>query len=128
MAPKSYVRTDHKTQTLDGMFQPIATPTSMNDSERLSKRRKGEEEHGEEPPRRQSTLQHQAAPRVSIPQSETALTSVKELRKEVIERKNAELDALIKNHVFVGVVGPDQPLSAVQHQQKLLLINHVAIA
>lgn len=40
----------------------------------------------------------------------------------------ADLDVLFKNHVFVGVLGPDQPLSAVQHHQKLLLVNHVSMA
>jgi len=39
-----------------------------------------------------------------------------------------ELDTLFKNHVFVGLVGPDSPLSLVQHEKNLYQVNHSAVA
>lgn len=82
-----------------------------------------------------------------IAQSECALTSVRQLRKEVIEarhegalllhmdclaegadvRRVAGLDALIKGHIFVGVADLDSCISMIQHQTKLYLVNHASI-
>lgn len=73
--PKSFVRTDHNTQTLDSMFMPVV------DEDRPSKRRKSDHEGG--------AVENQQAVRVKIPQSETVLTSVKDLRAEVIEKNDA---------------------------------------
>lgn len=139
------------------MFKPLASSfkdtgndemTISDDTDRPNKKVKTGEPSSTGVSFGQALLQ-QATPRISIPQSETALTSVKELRSEVVARRNEgervfhcfvmvsnsqlicmhpDLEALVKNHVFVGVVGPDQPLSAVQHHQKLLLVNHVSLA
>ena len=76
------VRTDHNTQTLDSMFVPIVD----EDKHRPSKRRKSD--HGAEGEASQQ-VESQQAVRVKIPQSDTVLTSVKELRAEVIERNDA---------------------------------------
>ena len=148
VAPKSLVRTSHTTQTLDAMFRPIGDRHDGDSSERPTKRERTVDKAKAGGTIAPASMQ-QAAPRISIPQSETALTSIRDLRTEVIARKNegeltrslksrsskslltpgfTDLDALVKNHVFVGVVGPDQPLSAIQHQQKLLLVNHVSLA
>lgn len=74
------VRTDHNTQTLDSMFVPIVE----DDKHRPSKRRKSEHGVAEA-----EMVENQQAVRVKIPQSDTVLTSVKELRQEVIERNDA---------------------------------------
>lgn len=39
-----------------------------------------------------------------------------------------ELQKVINNHTFVGVVGPDRPESLIQHETKLFLLNHVHLA
>lgn len=71
------VRTDHNTQTLDSMFVPI-----IDDDKRPSKRRKSDKGDEAEPSQQ---VESQQAVRVKIPQSDTVLTSIKELRAEVIE-------------------------------------------
>jgi len=38
------------------------------------------------------------------------------------------LDQLFKNHIFIGLIGPDKPISAIQHETKLYLVNHDAVA
>ena len=38
------------------------------------------------------------------------------------------LEAVIKNHIFVGVADLDSSLSMIQHQTKLYLVNHSSLA
>jgi len=38
------------------------------------------------------------------------------------------LNTIFSDHVFVGLVGPDSPLSLIQHGKKLFQVNHTAVA
>ena len=38
------------------------------------------------------------------------------------------LHDILRNHTFVGLIGPDQPLSAIQHETNLYLVQHAAVA
>jgi hypothetical protein len=38
------------------------------------------------------------------------------------------LEAIVKNHVFVGVADLQGSLSMLQHHQKLFLINHASLS
>ncbi|GAA5824837.1 hypothetical protein JCM11251_005364 [Rhodosporidiobolus azoricus] len=66
--------------------------------------------------------------RVRIAQSECALTSVRQLRKEVVEGRHEELDKIVKNHIFVGVADIASSRSMIQHQTKLYIVNHSSFA
>jgi DNA mismatch repair protein MLH1 len=55
----------------------------------------------------------------------TQLQSVRELRAEVEDAIDRDLIRMVRKHKFVGVV--DGELSLVQHDTKLLLVNHVAL-
>ncbi|GAA5990002.1 hypothetical protein JCM5350_002364 [Sporobolomyces pararoseus] len=66
--------------------------------------------------------------RVRISQSECTLTSVKNLRNQVIEGRNEELDQLFKNHIFVGIADLQTGRSLIQHQTELYLIKHNVVA
>ncbi|GAA5914914.1 hypothetical protein JCM6882_008108 [Rhodosporidiobolus microsporus] len=66
--------------------------------------------------------------RVRIAQSECALTSVRQLRKEVVEGRHEELDKIIKNHIFVGVADLASSRSMIQYQTKLYIIDHSSFA
>lgn len=96
VAPKSMVRTDHATRTLDSMFMPV----SRADSDRPAKRQKfdstGPAENDEDDsedtgdPSRTAVNVPTQQPmlRVTLPQSDTALTSVRELRREVLAARD----------------------------------------
>ncbi|GAA6030858.1 hypothetical protein JCM8097_008910 [Rhodosporidiobolus ruineniae] len=66
--------------------------------------------------------------RVRIAQSECALTSVRQLRKKVVEERHEGLDQIVKNHIFVGVADLESCWTMLQHQTKLYLVNHAAFA
>ncbi|GAA5969281.1 hypothetical protein JCM3765_002311 [Sporobolomyces pararoseus] len=66
--------------------------------------------------------------RVRISQSECSLTSVKNLRNQIIEERNEELDQLFKNHIFVGIADLQTGRSLIQHQTELYLIKHNVVA
>ncbi|SCZ97076.1 BZ3500_MvSof-1268-A1-R1_Chr4-2g06975 [Microbotryum saponariae] len=171
VAPKSMIRTDHKTRTLDSMFEPVSSP--LHDQDRgkgkgrlmevdddgdqvidpgredenedqpsvLSKRKRtlgAEEDENEddddivieEEPRSISSIRPelQKATSVKIPQSQTTLRSIRELRQEVLDRADKDLDAIVKGHIFVGVADLRSHLSLIQHRTKLYSVNHAALS
>lgn len=161
VAPNKLVRTDAQSQTLDALFPaaPKRDKKAPASGERGTDGRASDEDDGDRPTKvRKSdhdpafaqrlaadqTAQNRA--RIRIAQSECALTSVKQLRKEVIEARhegeprvlqsvdtstdhlNADLDAIIKNHIFVGVVDLVSCQSMIQHQTKLYMIGHARLA
>lgn len=134
IAPNKLIRTDQLTQTLDGMFTPqpssdAAAPEVEAELERPTKRRKGGSDHDPQfAARLAKEAREQAAVRAKIAQSDCELTSIRELRAEVVDRRHDELDQIIKNHIFVGVADVNAGLSMVQFQTKLYLINHASIS
>ncbi|GAA5960575.1 hypothetical protein JCM21900_002848 [Sporobolomyces salmonicolor] len=145
LAANKLVRTDAQSQTLDALFPTILAPASSRSrkakekeistldeeedtqSDRPSKRRKSD--HDPEFARLLVEEEmKQKASRVRLAQSDCALTSVRQLRQEVLNERNEALDTLFKNHSFVGVADLDHSVTLIQHQTKLYLINHTAIA
>ncbi|GAA5984671.1 hypothetical protein JCM10908_003452 [Rhodotorula pacifica] len=147
VAPNKLVRTDAQSQTLDALF-PAAPRTSTGkprrggasiaedgvdiatgeaDASRATKVRKSDHDPAFAA-RLAAEQAAEARARVRIAQSECALTSVKQLRKEVIEARHEGLDAIIKGHIFVGIVDVVLCQSMIQHQTKLYLIQHAAVA
>ncbi|POY75927.1 hypothetical protein BMF94_1011 [Rhodotorula taiwanensis] len=143
VAPNKLVRTDAQSQTLDALFPaaPKRDKKAPASGERGTDGRASDEDDGDRPTKvRKSdhdpafaqrlaadqTAQNRA--RIRIAQSECALTSVKQLRKEVIEARHEDLDAIIKNHIFVGVVDLVSCQSTIQHQTKLYMIGHARLA
>jgi DNA mismatch repair protein MLH1 len=137
IAPNKLVRTDHQAQTLDGMFTPHVSSDAVGppeggvegEAERPTKRRKGQSDHD---PQFAALLakeaREHAAVRARIAQSECELTSIRELRGEVVRRRHVELDSIVKNHIFVGVADVNSGLSMIQYQTKLYLVNHASIS
>ncbi|BGO94970.1 hypothetical protein NBRC10512_003870 [Rhodotorula toruloides] len=136
VAPNKLVRTDAQSQTLDAMFPTLPassnsrtgdkTREAADDDDRPSKKRKSDHDPAFAT---QLAVQQakQKSARVRIAQSECALTSVRQLRKEVVEARHEGLDALIKGHIFVGVADLVTRKSMIQHQTKLYIIDHAAI-
>ncbi|GEM10824.1 DNA mismatch repair protein MLH1 [Rhodotorula toruloides] len=141
VAPNKLVRTDAQSQTLDAMFPTMPAPstsraggktrdadpaTNGDEDDRPSKKRKSDHD----PAFATQLAAEQAAQksaRVRIEQSECALTSVRQLRKEVVEARHEGLDTLIKGHIFVGVADLDTCKSMIQHQTKLYIVDHAAL-
>lgn len=144
VAPNKLVRTDAQSQTLDALL-PVTSraSTSKFGNGTVPTAGEGIESDGDEArPSKVRRSDHdpafaarlaadqaaQARARVRIAQSECALTSVKQLRKEVIEARHEGLDAIIKGHIFVGIVDTVLCQSMLQHQTKLYLVQHAAVA
>ncbi|BGP19480.1 DNA mismatch repair protein Mlh1 [Rhodosporidiobolus nylandii] len=148
IAPNKLVRTDAQSQTLDALFPSLgssslsksrsgaaayiddeASEAEEEGAGRPAKKRKVQSDH--DPAFARQLQAEQAAlarsQRVRIAQSECALTSVRQLRKEVIDGRHEGLDQIVKNHIFVGVADLDT-WSMLQHQTKLYLVNHSALA
>ncbi|GJN93144.1 hypothetical protein Rhopal_006191-T1 [Rhodotorula paludigena] len=147
VAPNKLVRTDAQSQRLDALFPvlPSSRSTSKKGKERAlddDEEDRGDEARDGEPAAKKRKSDHdpefaqqlaaeqarQTSARVRIAQSECALTSVKQMRKEVIEERHDGLEAIIKGHIFVGIADLATSQSMIQHQTKLYLVNHSAIA
>ncbi|KAH9941321.1 DNA binding protein [Epithele typhae] len=106
------VRTSLNNRTLDSMFPVI---------------------HPSQKPSLDSAGNHQApaTPSVSkdtgIKESETILTSIRQLRADVLKAHTA-LTEILNKHTFVGVVDIPRCLSLVQHGTRLYLLNHGALS
>lgn len=62
-----------------------------------------------------------------IPESECELTSVQELRAQVVRERHAHLTHVLQNHTFVGVVDLCRALALVQHDTRLYVVNYAAV-
>ncbi|KAI1798126.1 DNA binding protein [Ganoderma leucocontextum] len=108
------VRTSLKDRTLDSMF-PIAHP-----SQRPSKE---SEADGLPFPATPPILKTQ-----EIKESQCFLKSIRDLRAAVVKAKHSQLGEILAKHTFVGVVDAPRCLSLVQHNTRLYLLNHGALA
>lgn len=152
------VRVDAKTRTLDGMLlSQTQQGTQPLSAKALGKKRAAEEmdsenvqgNEDEDPGYAASLATTERAQNVKsrIPESECMLTSVRELRAEVIKRRHvgessafvighqlltlgppfSALTDILQNHTFVGVVDVELGISLLQHSTKLYLVNHSAL-
>ncbi|GAC92996.1 hypothetical protein PHSY_000556 [Pseudozyma hubeiensis SY62] len=64
---------------------------------------------------------------VRISDSDCSLTSVRHLRAQISKAQHRNLTDVVQNHTFVGVVDLRKGLSLVQHETRLLLVNHDAM-
>ncbi|WFD07959.1 DNA mismatch repair protein Mlh1 [Malassezia vespertilionis] len=62
-----------------------------------------------------------------IPESTCNLTSVHELRANMIQDRDVGLTNVLQHHTFVGVVDLEKALTLVQHGTQLYLVNHAAV-
>jgi len=100
IAPNKLVRTDAQSQTLDALFPALpSTSKTRNvvdadaegdgtESDRPSKKRKSDHDPAFAAQLAAEQAAAQRSARVRIAQSECALTSVKQLRKEVLEARH----------------------------------------
>ncbi|BGP42915.1 DNA mismatch repair protein Mlh1 [Rhodotorula kratochvilovae] len=140
VAPNKLVRTDAQSQTLDALFPTLPSAstskaraaTGEEDEEgaddRPSKKRKSDHDPAFAAQLAAEEAAAQRSARVRIAQSECALTSVRQLRKEVLEARHLDLEAIVKGHIFVGVADLATAQSMIQHQTKLYLANHGLLA
>ncbi|GAA6046741.1 hypothetical protein JCM3770_003144 [Rhodotorula araucariae] len=143
VAPNKLVRTDAQSQTLDALFPTLhATSTSKargastgeegdgdgGGQDRASKKRKSDHDPAFAAQLAAEQAAAQRSARVRIAQSECALTSVRQLRKEVLDARHEDLEAIVKGHIFVGVADLATAQSMIQHRTKLYLANHAILA
>ncbi|KAF8526511.1 DNA mismatch repair protein MutL [Hysterangium stoloniferum] len=98
------VRTSDQDRTIDSMF-PTTNPAqaTISKSDKASRMK-------------------------DIKESDCILTSVRNLRADVIRGRHEGLTEILEKHVFVGIVDLHKCLSLVQHATKLYLINHGSLA
>ncbi|SJX62268.1 related to MLH1-DNA mismatch repair protein [Sporisorium reilianum f. sp. reilianum] len=64
---------------------------------------------------------------VRISDSDCSFTSIRNLRAWINKSQHRNLTEVVQNHTFVGVVDLDKGLSLIQHETRLLLVNHDAM-
>ncbi|KAG8873304.1 DNA mismatch repair protein [Tulasnella sp. 331] len=104
--PQHKIRTSMMDQTLDSMFA-VKDPSHMPSAEDATPSSRSRED---------------------IPDSQCALSSIKDLRDGVIKRRHGGLADILANHIFVGIVDMRLGVSLVQHSTKLYLLNHGVLA
>jgi len=62
-----------------------------------------------------------------IPESHCQLTSVCNLREQILHSKHEKLSEIIGNHKFIGVVDLNRGISLIQHETKLYLVQHLIL-
>lgn len=62
------------------------------------------------------------------PRVQINLTTVKELRAEVMEKKHDIFTDILSRHVFVGIADEDLSTALIQHETSLYLVSYDAIA
>ncbi|KAI0746867.1 DNA binding protein [Daedaleopsis nitida] len=112
------VRTSLKDRTLDSMF-PVAHPSQRPSTDGADK------DSGSASP---ATPQNQNPKDRLIKESQCFLKSIKDLRAAVVKAKHNLLSEILTKHTFVGVVDTPRCLSLVQHNTRLYLLNHGALA
>ncbi|EPQ29322.1 uncharacterized protein PFL1_03077 [Pseudozyma flocculosa PF-1] len=145
--PQHMVRVDARSRTLDSMFGSSSSLQQQPPSLRNSKRQvdaamstdaptvDGEKDQPSSHLDDSSAIEDGAGVRPSgrkkrrttrIPESDIALTSVRELRAEIQKRRHGGLADIVHNHSFVGVADLDRSLSLLQHETRLYLVGHAA--
>ncbi|SPO26282.1 related to MLH1 - DNA mismatch repair protein [Ustilago trichophora] len=146
--PQHLVRVDAKTRTLDSMFTSVTAgkkraldsdPQSSSISDVLVETAEDESESIARPKAGPSSDSYtdshgsiakrsrQAALGVRISDSDCSLTSIRHLRAQITKKQHRNLTDIVQNHTFVGVVDLHKGLSLIQHETRLLLINHDAL-
>ncbi|KLO16119.1 DNA mismatch repair protein MutL [Schizopora paradoxa] len=126
---KDKIRTSHADRTLDSMFavvNPSTQASGSNTPKENAKYRDGVE--APDSANAQPTPTLATVRTKDIEESVCYLTSVTNLRKAVTKAKHSHLTEIMQSHTFVGIVDLRRSLSLVQHEKRLYLLNHSAMA
>ncbi|CAK9779590.1 DNA mismatch repair protein MutL [Cutaneotrichosporon oleaginosum] len=124
-APNYKVRMDPTNRTLDSMITVVA-PSQIS-HERPAKRRIIDPSADVVLADDDTPLWNAREEGRDAPESECDFTSIQELRGAVRKRASPDLTETIAKHAFVGLVDRTMCLSLIQHQTRLLLVNHAAM-
>lgn len=144
------VRTSTQDRTLDSMFPTASRPTpAQSRTHSQGDNAGGDSGEGEQSPFVADEVEEEAPAPIKlrdIPESECYLTTVLELRKEIVKGKHhseelplafkediyafmlSGLSEILSGCVYVGTVDLERCLSLLQHNTELYLVNHGAIA
>ncbi|KAG4305613.1 hypothetical protein PORY_001169 [Pneumocystis oryctolagi] len=109
---KYYVRTDAKFQTITSVlnnFDEYTKKTKNNSSECFDR----------------DSLLYETNDKEKIV---VRLTSIKELRDEVIERRCDVLTNIFMNHIFIGLVDEERQLAAIQYSTELYFVDYGSLS
>ncbi|EAU81492.2 DNA binding protein [Coprinopsis cinerea okayama7 len=133
------VRTSLTDRTLDSMF-PVVNPNQKTSQSKgtltgstseapieLESEDEGAERGGMSDAGVQSTATASTKTR-DVPESVCILSSVHELRREVVEGKHERLTEIVQKSVFVGIVDLERCLALIQHSTSLYLVNYASLA
>lgn len=147
--PQHLVRVDAKTRTLDSMFSSVKTgkkrafdaepqdsstsdalaetAAAANESESVTQRAGPTSDSCTDSLGSTAKRSRQAALSNRVTESDCSLTSVRHLRAQIAKKQHRNLTDVAQNHTFVGVVDLHKGLSLIQHETRLLLVNHDAL-
>nr|WJN24869.1 mismatch repair protein [Tranzscheliella williamsii] len=143
--PQHLVRVDAKVRTLDSMLASTSQAGPQSSSAATLGKRKAQDlviqqdsssesphEPQEEAPSAKSTAvqagpgKKSRQPTTRITDSPCSLSSIQHLRDQMTKFQHRNLAEIVQNHTYVGVVDLARGLSLIQHETKLLLVNHDA--
>lgn len=130
IVPQRLVRTDPRSRTLQSMVRASVGPMSQDFANGSFHENQDEELDPFAPSiERASSPQAggSAPPTTKIAESRCLLKSVQDLRKDVNSRRASDLEDLVKQHTFVGVVDLDRGYSCIQHETRLHLVYHFSL-
>ncbi|BEJ16863.1 hypothetical protein CspHIS471_0602640 [Cutaneotrichosporon sp. HIS471] len=124
-APNYKVRMDPTNRTLDSMITVVAPSQISGYDERPTKRRNVDPSADVQLV--DETPMWNAKDDQEVGESVCEFTSIHELRRAVHKRASPDLTDTIAKHAFVGLVDRVMCLALIQHQTRLLLVNHAAM-
>ncbi|MBW0505434.1 hypothetical protein O181_045149 [Austropuccinia psidii MF-1] len=130
-APQKLVRTDPQTQTLQSFIRSGFNTMIEENGDTPNSDSSLIEEAGLDIPNSGSKEVNNQIGSTSaaakIEESQCLLQSVQDLRREIQNKNDVELENFIKNHTFVGVVDIQKGYSCIQHATEFHLVHHTVI-
>ncbi|CAH7666286.1 hypothetical protein PPACK8108_LOCUS626 [Phakopsora pachyrhizi] len=122
--PQKMVRTDHQTRTLQSLLRPsnLTSQAAANLNDRTGG---GSVDGLDEEEEELSSNNKDPGLTSRIEESRCMLKSIQDLRNEVRDSSDPEIEDLIRRHSFVGVVDLQTGFSCIQHRTELYLIKHL---
>lgn len=119
--PKSIIRTDVTSRTLDSFVSPSQSLSTSTPSKRTI-------DDNVKQANSPSISSSFSTPNQKIKTQHSSLTSIQKLRQQIIQNKNEDGMSIIKNFTFVGFVDISHSFALIQHNTQLLMVDYSKIA
>lgn len=125
--PKSQIRTDGMTRTLDSFIPITQTQSQAQTQAQDASSSTPLKRPAEDPVPSTPSVQHSQSIRTPVEKikgNKVNLSSVQQLRRSVLDEKNQDAAHMVKNHSFVGFVDMSRYLALIQHNTELIMVDY----